>query len=267
MVLELKDEPFNVRNITLDKPETAQSTIFDVAKIVTPDDWEKMLDFKADTDRGFWLDTFTYGTNIGFLNPEKAKKLLRKEQLTGMMQYYGVSQSSFFLEAGLGLKVLYPEEFGKEKLSDKDWMILQKGVETPSAEDYFEKAAKFKILYPDRATGLFFLPTSEKQLGKHVAEMKNIKNVWKYTEGLLQQRILFPQDFQGIDPEMYKEALSSLEAMRSANSWRSFVLMAMRLKLLTAQEIIISPEKIEIIDGQKITEGNKQTPLPEQKKF
>lgn len=269
MVLELKDQPANIKQVILAEPERNKVVPFDADREITSTDWENILreftHFRTIDHAG----CIKIVRSIALLSPERLKDLHLDDEffayLNKMSHSFPLGNQDWLINE-LTVKTVFPDKFKHRPCPDEKWQVIKRSPAKDYWSSYFPLLKDIDMLYPQKSID-FTLGEDDKiyLLNTIYNNLQVNKEPRWYAENLTTLKLFWPEEFAkfNIDWDFLR---SGLDQKRKENDWYNFAPLAMYMRLI-AEDLIITPENIEVVKKQPQLSVNQEPPLPEVKKF
>lgn len=269
---KIPPEALNIKDLQIDAPEN-DPMIFDVDKEITPEDWQKIRSTTGFSDATGHVGNFL---TLKILDPDVEFKLTdqwRTEIETMLKQKsttnFGSQESVSFLGC---LKMLKIGLNIDNQIVEKSVNAGIKQVKLAKSKALHHKqnfwnlaydAENLKLLKPD-----FDLGVNEQVIkeAKNELEKQRKDDLEKCFEFAARIRLLnIPLDPQ-LSPEEWRIMKVKLHEYKANNDWYHFVKLGKNLKILSAQEIKIDDNGLELVMPER-KQGAVTPKIPDSKKF
>lgn len=287
MVLDILENQPNIKQVTIEVPDTKFVPPFDPEKDLLPSDWEKMNEVMMNFLSIVNPDNFYhFARDLRILDPEKVVPAAQKpkEAVDGMKSYLNTlliynDWRSYFVHAA-DFKTGSGEAQVTKLAPDKAFAIINgmsSGYKNFSGDSWlhFAKIIKSaKILFPD-----YF---AQAQLDKngvisgiadYLEDYLSANNPsWaNFAEAAASLKLIYPDSMENIpalNDKSWEGMKAALNHYRDNSDWKQFSTLAANMKILAAREVRITTNGIVIeMEPEKTLMAETNSAIPEVKKF
>lgn len=259
-------EFINIKDLVIDEPE--RSGELDPLKLLNEQDWEEIKKIFEDTDDVFLtpgiasylkllapkrLSTFKLGMNLN-----KVKEQLK---ITKKVNNFGV-----FLLLADAAKELYGRQAIDLNLNEYDKNQIIDVMRIVSYVTLFDMAHHFRLICPEVPINQYVTEEDWQKIKTEINENKE-RSHWSTAYLASSARILFPEKFSelNITKDDLQRIYQACIDLKNIKGWENFTEIAWRLKILTADDIKVTEDGIELINHPKPLPETES--LPEKRKF
>lgn len=281
MVLEIKDQTVNLKNITLEVPANEGNPF--IPKVdIKEDDWEWMyqgLDFLSKQKFTMYRNFFGQAEGMILLDPKNADKIRSITYEDPEKRNWVIKENeelvknpamANFIDSLFTLKLLYPNDFINIQNDERQLNTMMGIFHWSIRSDlWYEFLYKSSLIFPEKVNEKLvnelysgsMLNDILQDLTKHQGN-----GDWLYfTRAALAMKFFYPEQFKSLSIpwDSLREQLA-LERKRPVTNF--YAEYALELALLAANQIIVTPDTIELKQSSTL-KSEPPVPLPELKKF
>ena len=267
-----KPDRINIHELTIEEPEKPSELPFDPERDITEEDWKGMRQ-ALEASRKNVGDFFPQAMAIKLLNPREkidvdeeyvhlAKRKLKRD-LENLKDFS-------FLENASSVKMFDPQV--RRYFSKKSWQEIIEYIKawknSKNWSVFLDYAKSIKIIDPSAEINFDVSEEDNNDMLDWLKEQKT-PDGWKdFTVNAANMRIFDPKLELGLDKEAWQAMKAQLEVYQRDHNWKRFSDMAMKMKILAAEELKVTDKGLEItMRKKKASLSSLVPPLPETKQF
>lgn len=265
----------NIKGLVIDEPERAKSELDPVALLIE-DDWaeiKEQFEFYISQDQNAY---FSYGlefaTSIKFIAPKRLSYLNIEnyfERIKGhLKKHLKKGEKKHFFASYLLNVALFRQLFGKEKSSifyAQHKKIINEELGKRNKLDLTPMVIR-RLLFPEEEVKNYVTENYWEYIKNDIKQTRDTGNWGSISYLSSMARLLFPDRFSEISNQ--DDLVSIYQALiisKNRGKWSDFLPMAWHLKILSADEVKVTDEGIQLINHAPMIQDILS--IPERRKF
>ncbi len=282
----IESDQINIKDLLIDEPQVGKDSWFDPERDLTVHDWQQMTKKLKDHEvnrREVWIDL---ARPMMILSPTKMVHLFTEERA---WEFARSRESSFdmpgragpqfqttdsdIFEQAFNLRVLCPHKIGQINMNWIKVESLMRRITHRTAastlKDNLMMRSAIKLLYPEKevasSSGIKATVGIYLDRGRERDDWEQFL-VFAALARLLDSQIIESLDLTNKDKDQMKDYVEMMKNFaESDNTWEFFARQAAYLAMISAQEIKINDDGLQLIWSQKTEK--KDAELPEWRSF
>lgn len=254
----------NIKELTIEEPKS-RSLDLDLTELLTDEDWEDISQYFDNMHPEDILARLNLAARVRLIAPQKLSMFHTPlDQVQAELnRYKGRINYKDYLYAAAAAKQLYGKEALNLDIDAADKNNITSLLKTDRESD---SKVDFKIIFPEVPTNQYTKEGDWQRLKTQIQANKNRYWYWATVYSAI-ARLLFPTRFPEANITSYDliKMYPEIIRIRRIRAWDFFLTGAKSLKILTADEIKLTDNGIELINRPFLLP--KTQPLPEIRRF
>lgn len=268
----VETKTINIKDLVIDEPRRSEDDL-DPAKLLTDKDWVGIKDHFETLTGGDSDGDFVRGIDLAIFaklsSPQRLSMFDKYKYLERIKRELKKYKEEDLYLGYLGLAASAKQLFSKEELNLETDEHFKKFVKDEqhrrgqfSSSSYF-----YRLVYPEVPLDSYTTEEYWQIIKKQVQDNKKRGDWWFVAYFSAITRLLFPDKFSEINLSNsdLQNIYQHLTFSKDTKSWYSFARVAWYLKILTADEVTVTDDGIQLIKHKTPFQENQQ--LPEVRRF
>lgn len=264
--MSFNPERLNIRDLTIEEPETKSELPFDVERDINEEDYQE-LNKKLEEYRGKndYHSLSYFAMEMKILKPDT---VIDKKDWRGAQDGLAINPNvSTFPGWRVAMKILNPDYGKKIPISDNYWDAMNRKLDEERKaqgshwKEFSRYAMNMKILNPE------MIKINEDDWKGMEEELKwyNEKSMVDfYSQHAMSMKVLDPRHIHSEDLN-WVDMKKFLSRLRKGKNYHDFARQFLAMKILASDEVKIKEDNLELIMPERLSIA--ETPIPEKRDF